>query len=1184
MKNLIISLIILLAAMSTNAKDGFDVRFSQPDAGTFILEFSLGDYVISQENIDNTTFSNIGFEGSLRTKEKGFASLPFLSAAIQLPAGKNMKLTVSEEEFVDIQLGHPLLPSRGIIYRDQDPSSIPFVVSEKSLTDQWYPAELAEQTNPYIIRDIRGATVYVYPFRYNAVKQVLRIYTSIKVELAADDSAPVNPLISRERKILPEMDALYRSVFINYDTPGRDDLTIGEAGDILVICTARDEAAIEPYIQWKREMGYNVSKEVVATGTNVESLVQQKYDENNDLLYVQLVGDWPDIKSNTLGYGSPMDPQLGCVVGTDDYADICVGRLSSNNASHVTAQIDKIIAYEKTPDMGEAWYSTATGIASSQGPGDDGEMDYEHNDVIFDDKLDPFTYDVYNDIYDPSANVTMVNNAVNGGTGVINYTGHGSPSGWGSSGFSISNVNNLTNGSKLPFIVSVACNNGDFHQTSGDCFAEAWLKKENAGAVMFLGATISQPWDPPMRGQDYFMDILTGGYDYSAHPGQNGINTTEQRTTIGSVVFNGLTLMTTESGGSDDWETAKTWTIFGDPSLQLRTAEPEAISSSNNTIMSGVPYQTTITSGSGAVEGARVTISQDGEYYSATTDASGMVSIPQTFMPGTALLVVTGFNLGTIYETIDVIPASGAYVVYAYHEVNDAQGNGNGMMDYGEMVRLSVALTNIGSEDADGVSAVIESDDTFVSFTDNQENYGNIPAGDTVFVMNAFEVVVDGAVPDMHNVLFNLSAEGDEIWTSSFPETAHAPVLFMTSYVVDDPSGNGNGKLDPGEEAEISITIENSGSADAFDVTGSLGTLSAYVTVNSGAMNYGQMNAGSSSAQIFTVEVSGDAPAGHSAGFEFSMNASLGVQGNDSFFLVVGQIPVLIIDLDGNSNSADAMLECCENLGVGVDIVTAVPGDLELYSSVFVCLGIYPENHVLNSTEGQKLADYLGSGGNVYMEGGDTWAFDSPTAVHPLFSIEGVSDGGADMVHASGQNGTMVSSMEFDYSGDNNYMDHIAPEGQAQTMFKNSTPSYECMIANETDDYKTIGASFEFGGLDDEASTKDELMAIILDYFGIESIWTRTNELNQSIVSGMVLYPNPANDEATVQFEIVENSQVKSGIYALNGQKIVSLAEKHFQPGTHNVRFNTTNIPQGVYIFKIYTDNGIFTRKLVVVH
>ncbi|MBU2652627.1 MAG: hypothetical protein KKA81_17005, partial [Bacteroidetes bacterium] len=784
MKNSLIAILLVLSFISLQAGNGFDVKFSEPQSGTFILDFNLGDYRLDEMVANNITFTDILFEGSIRTRDKGFASLPYLSAAVRLPDDRNMTLSVSLSEFTDIQLDYPLLPSRGIIYRDQDPSAIPYEISPEALRDEWYPASLAEQTHPYIVRDVRGSSVYVYPFRYNAVQNVLRVYTRLQVTLLEDNTPVVNPLNRTSNTIIREMDGVYRSVFINYDNGNRDDLTVGEVGDILVICTARDEAAIEPYIQWKKEKGYNVSKEVVATGTNVNNLIQQKYDENNNLLYVQLVGDWPDIKSNTLGYGSPMDPQLGCVAGTDEYADICIGRLSSNNAGHVTTQVNKIIGFEKTPDMGETWYSVATGIASNQGPGDDNELDYEHCDVIFDDKLDPFTYDTYNAIYDPSASISMVNNAVNGGTSVINYTGHGSSSGWGSSGFSISNVNNLSNGTKLPFIVAVACNNGDFHQTSGDCFAEAWLKKDNGGAVMFLGASISQPWDPPMRGQDYFMDVMIGGYDYSAHPGQSGINTSEQRTTIGSMVFNGLTLMCTESGGADDWETAKTWNIFGDPSLQVRTAEPMDIVTSNNVLIGGIPFVTIISADGNPVENAMVAISQGDSYFRGFTDASGLVSITHSFTPGNALLVVTGFNTATIYQTIDVIPASGAYIVYAYHEVNDQAGNGNGVIDYGETVKLSVALTNIGSDDASAVAASLSTGDAYVSLLDFQENYGNIPAGDTVYIEDAFEITVAGDVPDMHGILFDIVAEGEQTWTSNFHEIAHAPELIMSAYVV----------------------------------------------------------------------------------------------------------------------------------------------------------------------------------------------------------------------------------------------------------------------------------------------------------------------------------------------------------------------------------------------------------------
>ena len=62
----------------------------------------------------------------------------------------------------------------------------------------------------------------------------------------------------------------------------------------------------------------------------------------------------------------------------------------------------------------------------------------------------------------------------------------------------------------LPFILSVACNNGTF--TNGTCFGEAWLRATNGGqptgAIATYMSYISQSWDPPMCGQDEVVDLL----------------------------------------------------------------------------------------------------------------------------------------------------------------------------------------------------------------------------------------------------------------------------------------------------------------------------------------------------------------------------------------------------------------------------------------------------------------------------------------------------------------------------------------------------------------------------------------------------------------------------------------------------------------------------------------------------
>ncbi len=83
-------------------------------------------------------------------------------------------------------------------------------------------------------------------------------------------------------------------------------------------------------------------------------------------------------------------------------------------------------------------------------------------------------------------------------------------------------------------------------------------------------------------------------------------------------------------------------------------------------------------------------------------------------------------------------------------------------------------------------------------------------------------------------------------------------------------------------------------------------------------------------------------------------------------------------------------------MGIDYDMGTTLPVNPSLYRSIFACLGVYSTNHTLTSAEGQALAEFLDYGGRVYMEGGDTWAFDSETAVHSYFNIEGLEDGGSD--------------------------------------------------------------------------------------------------------------------------------------------------------------------------------------------
>ncbi|MCD6176906.1 MAG: hypothetical protein J7K29_03605, partial [Candidatus Cloacimonetes bacterium] len=147
-----ISLIFALGSTLLFAESGYNVNFSQTTTDEINLDFNLINYEVEQTIQNGVTYSKINFENSVSTKKKGFAELPFIHTTIQLSDTKNVTTEVIVNNYVEYQLDHPLLPSRGTIYRNQDPSSIPYEIAEESISNEFYPGNIAETMEPFILR------------------------------------------------------------------------------------------------------------------------------------------------------------------------------------------------------------------------------------------------------------------------------------------------------------------------------------------------------------------------------------------------------------------------------------------------------------------------------------------------------------------------------------------------------------------------------------------------------------------------------------------------------------------------------------------------------------------------------------------------------------------------------------------------------------------------------------------------------------------------------------------------------------------------------------------------------------------------------------------------------------------------------------------------------------------------
>ena len=633
------------------AVDVLSVELSESGLDRTVIEYELGSFSTDIVEIGGKIYNTVTLGAESQILEKGLPDLPNVARSIVIPDDAEMSVRVISSHYIDYH-DFDVAPSKGEIPRTIDPARVPHEFDPFYTSDTWYPFKLADARSPYILRDVRGMVVVLNPFQYNPASRTLRVYDRVTVEVERTGPGKVNVLSHRPPGgMTPEFAGIYERHFLNFDSSRLSRYTpVGDVGNMLVIAYGDFMTAMEPFIAWKHQMGVPCEMVSVTTAGGTAAAIQsyiQNYFDTNGLTFVLLVGDAEQIPSLIANSGQS-DPSFSLVAGSDVYPDILVGRFSAETVAQVETQVLRSVEYEKLPQAGADWYHKGTGIASNQGPGDDGEYDNEHMDFIREDLLG-FTYTEVDTIYDPTANASMVANALNDGRGIINYTGHGSYLGWGSSDFASSHVNALTNDNALPFIWSVACANGMF--AGRTCFAEAWLRATNGseptGAVATLMASLNQDWDEPMDAQDEMVDLLVAG----------------AKRTFGGLSMNGCCHMLDEYGfaAEDDF---LSWHIFGDPSLSVRTDTPESLSVSHNATTS--PGIATFEVTAEGVEGALCALSHEGVAYGAAfTDAGGTAVIDiEGVLPANedVVVTVTSFNATTYFGIVQVGEAYDAIV------------------------------------------------------------------------------------------------------------------------------------------------------------------------------------------------------------------------------------------------------------------------------------------------------------------------------------------------------------------------------------------------------------------------------------------------------------------------------------------------------------------------------------------
>ena len=748
--------------------------------------------------------NRISFPSSVPILDKGAPNLPRMARSIIIPDLAHMRLSILSTEFVDIDMSD-IEPSKGNLTRDIVPATIPYTYGKAYEVDEFYPSDIAFLREPYILRTLRGQAVVFQPLQYNPVQRILRVYTHINISIQEDGVSHVNPLTRRPSNAgSREFDHMYRDHFINFPTNERYDI-LSEEGPMLVITHGEFLDEMQTFIDWKNYKGIPTEMVDVSEVGDVEAMeqfIEDQYYENG-IAFVLLVGDIAQIesirRSNGNGSNSPSDNSFSFVAGDDYYPDLMIGRFSAETGEHVETMVERTISYEMNPDPEGIWYRKGAGFASNQGPGDDGEYDDEHMDNIRD-LLLAYTYDEIDQVYDPNGTVADGEVALNDGRSIINYTGHGSNGSWGNGcPMNQTDVNNLMNMGMWPFIWSVACVNGEFHQ--GTCYAETWLRAKNesdgspTGAIAVLMSTVNQGWNPPMEGQDEMNAILVESYSDNT------------KRTFGGLSFNGMNQMN-DSYGSQGYNETYYWTLFGDPSVVVRTDTPTPMDVNHSSVLVIGTTEITIDAG---LSGALAAISMNGELLAyGHTNESGTIDL--TFesgldVPGTLDLVVTAYNKIPYETSLNLIAPDGAYMVLDALITNSGDDE---TLDYGETGSLYLAIENVGQEPSGDLLVSVSHEGSMIDIILGEISQESVEPGELATV-GPFEIEVSWDIDDGSTAPLVITVSGEnEQWEHETLVNVEAPSFAIVS---SDLVDNGNGTLDPGESISMQIILSNTGNS-----------------------------------------------------------------------------------------------------------------------------------------------------------------------------------------------------------------------------------------------------------------------------------------------------------------------------------------------------------------------------------
>jgi len=284
--------------------------------------------------------------------------------------------------------------------------------------------------------------------------------------------------------------------------------------------------------------------------TAIRNFLKYAYENwNNKPFYVLFFGDGTYDYFDVEGYNKnfiptyqtkeslnelasfPTDDYYSRIVGDDQSADLSMGRLNINSVSDAEIIVDKIIAYETQLDNG-MWKNLITLVADDglTSEGDDHETHTKQSESLSKDFIP--TYMDRNKLYlaayptiitgfgrrKPDVNEGIIE-AVNQGTVILNFIGHGNPEVWTHEVvYDKSSTIPRFKNDKYFFLVAATCDFGKYDDPSTQSANEEMLLLEDRGMIgSFSSARLVYAHLNEAISKEFYSHLLNDSVQVSAN-------------------------------------------------------------------------------------------------------------------------------------------------------------------------------------------------------------------------------------------------------------------------------------------------------------------------------------------------------------------------------------------------------------------------------------------------------------------------------------------------------------------------------------------------------------------------------------------------------------------------------------------------------------------------------------------